>query len=279
MRKSIGDNVIPKEMGLQAGLELIKNAGFEGVELWLGGRPWFGMTSSDADLHALFAKVRNAGLHVSNVSNTLDWDENIASGDARVREAAFRHIERQMEAAQVFQCDAILIVAGVVTPKLHYDQVYDWSVEGLQRLGQRAAAAHVRIGVENCCAEQKFLLSPREFRTFLRDVNNPAVGIHLDVGNIHDTGFAEQWIEMLGSQITCMHLKDPLVHRGRCGNQSVYTDIFLGDNDWPAIRAALLKANYDGWLVAELEWRYRYARDQQFYDTAAAMRRLIAGTF
>jgi len=98
----------------------------------------------------------------------------------------------------------------------------------------------------------------------------------LDVGNIHDTGFAEQWIEMHGPRITRIHLKDVLKHRGRCGDQSVYTNLFMGDNNWPAIRAAMIKVGYDGWLIAELE-AYRYAPDQQFYDTAAAIDRLISG--
>ncbi|HEY6159361.1 MAG TPA: TIM barrel protein, partial [Gemmatimonadales bacterium] len=77
--------------------------------------------------------------------------------------------------------------------------------------------------------------------------------------------------------ITRIHLKDVMKHRGRCGDQSVYTNLFLGDNNWPAIRAALTKVGYDGWLVAEMEARYRYAPDQQFYDTAQAMDRLISG--
>src|SRR3989442_12320897 len=67
--------------------------------------------------------------------------------------------------------------------------------------------------------------------------------------------------------------------RGRCGDQSVYTNLFLGDNNWPAIRGAMTKVGYDGWLVAEMEARYRYAPDQQFYDTARAMDRLISGRF
>ena len=70
---------------------------------------------------------------------------------------------------------------------------------------------------------------------------------------------------------------DGRLHRGRCGDQSVYTNLFLGDNNWPAIRAALTKVGYDGWLVAEMEARYRYAPDQQFDDTARAMDRLISG--
>ncbi len=71
--------------------------------------------------------------------------------------------------------------------------------KAMKTLAVKAGAAGVRIGCENCCAEQRFLMSPREFATFLDDVGSPHVGIHLDVGNIHETGFAEQWIEIARS--------------------------------------------------------------------------------
>ena len=35
MKKSIGDNLIPKDWSFEKGLELIKKAGYDGVELWL----------------------------------------------------------------------------------------------------------------------------------------------------------------------------------------------------------------------------------------------------
>jgi L-ribulose-5-phosphate 3-epimerase len=277
MQKSIGDNIFPAGLGFEAGLKLIKKAGFDGVELWLGERPWFTMKTSDADLRTLHRQIQDAGLIVSDVANALDWKENVSARDPAKRQAAFRHIERQIEAAQIFGCDAILVVAGLVTRDTPYNEVYHRCVDSLKKLSQTAATAKVRIGVENCCSEQKFLLSPREFNTFLTDVNSPWVGIHLDVGNIHDTGFAEQWIEILGPHITRIHLKDVMTHRGRCGDQSVYTNIFLGDNDWRAIRDAMSKVGYNGWLIAEMEARYRFAADQQIYDTSAAMNRLIAG--
>lgn len=277
MKKSIGDNIFPQGMSFENGLKLLKRAGYEGIELWLGDRPWFQMKTSDTELRQLFGKIQDAGLEVSDVANSLDWEENVSSRDPSKREAAFQHIQRQIEAAQIFKTDAILVVAGVVTSDTPYNEVYKRCVDAMQRLGDVASKAKVRIGVENCNSEQRFLLSPREFYNFLDEVSRPSVGIHLDVGNIHDTGFAEQWIEIHGPRITRIHLKDVLKHRGRCGNQSVYTNIFLGDNDWRAIRDALTKVGYDGWLIAEMEARYRYAPDQQVYDTSAAMTRVISG--
>jgi hexulose-6-phosphate isomerase len=277
MKKSIGDNLIARGMGLEDGLQLIKRANFDGVELWLGGQPWFQMKSTDAEVRDLYRKVKDAGLKVSNVSNTLDWDENVTSRDPRKREAAFGHIERQLETAQILETDAILVVAGLVTEEIPYNEVYARCVESMKTLSTKAAAARVKIGVENCCAEQRFLLSPREFSLFLDDVNSPWVGIHLDVGNIHETGFAEQWIEIHGPRITRIHVKDVMKHRGRCGQESVYTNLFLGDNNWKAIYSAMKKVNYDGWIIAEMERRYGHAPDQQFFDTSAAMDRLISG--
>ncbi|HXJ42010.1 MAG TPA: sugar phosphate isomerase/epimerase family protein, partial [Bryobacteraceae bacterium] len=239
MKKSIGDNLFAKGWTLEQGLALIKKSGFDGVELWLGDKPWFQMSTSDAEVRALRRKVEDAGLTVSDVANSLDWDENISARDPRIRDKATRHVERQIETAQILGTDSTLVVAGVVTAEIPYNEVYGRTVESLKALGEKAANARVKIGCENCCAEQRFLITPREFWQFLNDVSNPWVGIHLDVGNIHETGFAEQWIEIHGPRITRIHLKDVLRHRGRCGDQSVYTNIFLGDNNWPAIRAAL----------------------------------------
>jgi L-ribulose-5-phosphate 3-epimerase len=277
MKKSIGDNMIPKGWGLAEGLELLKKAGFDGIELWLGDASWFQMGTSDAEVRGLRQRIEDAGLVVSNVSTGLHWASPLSSRDPKVRAQAVRIVEREIETAVLLGTDAILVVAGLVTDEVPYNEVYQRCLEVLRPLGETAARAGVRIGCENCNAEQRFLISPREFWQFLNDLASPAVGIHLDVGNIHDTGFAEQWIEIHGSRITRIHLKDVLTKRGRCGDQSVYTNLFLGDNNWPAIRAAMVKVGYDGWLVAEMEARYRYAPDQQFYDTARAMDRLIAG--
>ncbi len=277
MKKSIGDNMISKGWGLERGLELIRKAGFDGVELWLGDMPWFQMSTTDAQVRDLRRTIENAGLVVSNVSTGLHWASPLSARDPNVRAQANRIVERQIETASLVGTDAILVVAGLVTDEVPYNEVYQRCVDGLKALADKAARAGVKIGCENCNSEQRFLLSPREFAQFLNDINSPAVGLHLDVGNIHDTGFAEQWIEIHGPRITRIHLKDVLKHRGRCGDQSVYTNLFLGDNNWPAIRAAMSKVGYDGWLIAEMESRYRYAVDQQFYDTSQAMDRLISG--
>src|SRR6476661_1713826 len=81
VKKSIGDNMIPQGWGLDRGLALVKKAGFDGIELWLGANPWLQPTTTDQQVADLLKRVKNAGLVVSNVSNTFDWDFPISSRD------------------------------------------------------------------------------------------------------------------------------------------------------------------------------------------------------
>src|SRR2546425_2903108 len=99
MKKSIGDNMIPKDWACERGLDLVKKSGFDGIELWLGDVPWFQMTTTDAEVRELRRKVENAGLVVSNVSTGLHWASPLSARDPRGRAQAVRIVEREIETA------------------------------------------------------------------------------------------------------------------------------------------------------------------------------------
>src|SRR2546430_13662955 len=73
MKKAIGDNMIPKEWGFEKGLELVKQAGFDGIELWLGDVPWFQMGTRDSEGRELRRKGENAGRVVSTGPTGFRW--------------------------------------------------------------------------------------------------------------------------------------------------------------------------------------------------------------
>src|SRR5207249_4400817 len=85
MKRSIGDNMIPKDWAFERGLDLVKKSGFDGIELWLGDVPWFQMTTTDAEVRELRRKVENAGLVVSNVSTGLHWASPLSAPHPRGR--------------------------------------------------------------------------------------------------------------------------------------------------------------------------------------------------
>src|SRR3954470_2431578 len=158
MRKSIGDNMIPKGWSLERGLELVKKAGFDGIELWLGDVPWFQMATTDAEVGELRRRVENAGLVVSNVSTGLHWASPLSARDPQLRAQAVRIVERQIETASLLGTDAILVVAGLVTEEIPYNEVYQRCVDALKSLGSTAARGGGNIGRENCDAEHAVLV-------------------------------------------------------------------------------------------------------------------------
>lgn len=279
MKKSIGDNMIPKSWTLGQGLDLIKKAGYDGVDLWIGSKPWFQLSTTDKELIQLRRSVERAGLVVSNIATELNWEFPISAPDKTVRDSGIRIVERQIETAVLLGCDVVLVVPGIVTRESKYNDVYQRSVEALQGLVPAAERARVTIGCEPNTCYERFLLSPREFVQFLDDIASPNVRVLFDTANEHDLGFAEQWIQILGKRIVQVHMRDTLFKRGHSDEDTTSTCLFLGDNDWPAIRNALDEIGYDGWLIAEPVPRYRYARDLQFYEAAAAIDRFIAGRF
>src|SRR5438045_9648653 len=99
MKKSIGDNMIPKGWSFEQGLELVKRAGFDGIELWLGDVPWFQMTTTDAQVRELRRRVESAGLVVCNVSTGLHWATPLSARDPGVRNQAARRVQRPSETA------------------------------------------------------------------------------------------------------------------------------------------------------------------------------------
>src|SRR5438093_11259508 len=122
MKKAIGDNMIPKEWGFEKGLELVKQAGFDGIELWLGDVPWFQMGTPDSEVRELRRKVENAGVVVSNVSPGLHWASPISARDAKVRVQGVRIGEREIQTAGLLGIRSILLVGGLVTPQRMFNE-------------------------------------------------------------------------------------------------------------------------------------------------------------
>jgi L-ribulose-5-phosphate 3-epimerase len=279
MKKSIGDNMVPKGWTQAQGLDLIKKATYDGVDVWIAPNGWVQMSTTDAELTQLRRTVESAGLVVTNVSSELNWMFPISSSDKRIRDYGIRVVQRQIEAAKLLGCSVILVVPGLVIPNENYNDVYKRSVEALQELAPIAGSAKITIGCEPNTCYQRFLLSPREYFHFLDEVASPWVRVFLDTANAHDVGYAEQWILILRNYLTQIHMRDTLYKRGHSDEETTSTCLFLGDNDWPAIRNALDQVGYDGWLIAEPHPRYKYARDLQFYQAAAAIDRFIARRF
>ncbi len=167
-----------------------------------------------------------------------------------------------IDAAKILHTDAILVVPGVVNERVSYSKAYKRSQDALKALAKKAEESKVYIGIENVWS--KFLLSPLEMRKFIDEIGSPYVRFYFDVGNVLAFSYPEHWIEVLGDYIVRVHIKD---FDTSIGNIRGFKNLFEGDVNWPAVIGALRKANYEGYLTAELS-PYRTHPEMLAYDAS-----------
>jgi len=236
--------------------QAVKAAGFEGIE------PMSHMTQSEV-LDAFAA----TGLKAASCCCATHWKKPLSDPDPAVRQAGLDGLIQALHDAKAYGASSVLLVPGVVNKNVAYDVAYKRSQEQIRKAIPVAHDLGVRIAIENVW--NQFLLSPLEAARFVDEFESPSVGWHFDVGNVVTYGYPEQWVRILGKRIVKLHIKEYsrkiADKQGRsAGFQVAY---MAGDNDWPAVMAALDEVGYTGWGIAE----------QPGGDTIEGLKTLTAG--
>jgi hypothetical protein len=80
--------------------------------------------------------------------------------------------------------------------------------------------------------------------------STPPIGAYFDVGNcMRQHQYPPHWIEILGSRIKRVHLKD---FKRSVGTLDGFCDLLEGDQPWAETMAALRAIGYDRTLTAEM---------------------------
>ena len=236
MKKGIYFGTLPPSLPERKRLELVKAAGFDGVEL-----PQLPDTQS---IEALAEMARNCGLEISSVMCTTNWPTPISSTDESVRKAGVEGVKAGLEQTAAVGADVLLVVPGMVAEDVRYEAAYEIAQRSLRELAPVAESLGVTMGIENVW--NKFLLSPLEMRNFIDSIGSASVQAYLDVGNMLLYGYPHHWIEVLNGRIKRVHVKDFEV------NSRTFVQLLEGSVDFPRVMNALRGVGYDGYLTAEV---------------------------
>jgi hexulose-6-phosphate isomerase len=215
--------------------QLLKEAGFEGVEL---------ISPNKLDLREVRSARDDTGLVIHGVSGARHWRDTLSDPDPAVVARGLEAIRQEFVDCQAYGGTTVLVVPAVVNKKVAYREAYDRSQRNIRKLIPDAEKHGVKIAIEEVW--NKFLLSPVEFARYIDEFESPWVGAYFDVGNIVEYGYPDQWIRELGRRILKIHIKEyakPKRFDYRLGE---------GEIDWNAVRAALLDVGYEGWITAEV---------------------------
>ncbi|HEX3719992.1 MAG TPA: TIM barrel protein [Verrucomicrobiae bacterium] len=240
IKKGIMWASIPGQMSVAEKFRLIQQAGFEGLEI-----------DSGMD-HDEVLKARDAtGLTIASVVDSAHWHSTLTDPDPAVRAAGLEGLKTALHDCKAYGATSVLLVPGVVNKNVSYDEAWTRSRAEIGKVTGLAEELGVKIATENVW--NYFLLSPLEAARYIDDFHSPAMHWHFDVGNSINNGWPEQWIRILGNRIHKLHIKE--YSRKKRDAEGLWkgfaVEYFEGDNDWPAVMAALDETGYKGWGTAE----------------------------
>lgn len=267
------------EGGLEASLPVAdaiaqaKDLGFDAIELCIASSGVLTHEATQADCERIVATAGELGIEIAGVASGESWGCSPTDDDPAVRAKIVAFTKRALQVAKWLGTDAYLFVPGAVdvffledSPVVPYDVCYERARHAVEQLVPTAEELGVKLGIENVW--NKFLLSPLEMRDFIDSFGSAAVGSYFDAGNVLLTGYPEHWISILAQRIVRVHVKD---FKKSVGTAAGFVDMLEGDVDFQAVRTALERIGYDGYVTAEM-LPYEPGRPEK---TAAAMKKLF----
>jgi L-ribulose-5-phosphate 3-epimerase len=248
--KGICAAIFPPKMPYADRCRQAKAAGFDAIELPLSGE--LELASPADEVKRLGEAAKKSGVQVASL-----WVSPLASFPLNspypeVRKRGVEAIRTALEFAGYLDCGALLVVPGRVGSGARFEVGYEttWNLfsEELKKAIHFAERAKVVLTIEN--VSNRFLVSPLEMRAFVDQFASPWLQTHFDIGNVMYFGYPQDWILTLGPRIKRVHVKDRKVTPQ--AEQQRPSGLLEGDVDWKAVMAALVRANYRGFMSPEI---------------------------
>ena len=248
MKKSLNAWTVADDTGFEQMFRELKEAGFEGVELNVDkvghSAHSLSLETTEEELAAIKALSERYELPVISISTSL-WGGCMGTDP----EFSEKLLKKQLSCAAFFGAKGILVVPGGAYPRIPLLEDRQNCIDFLRSQKELIASYGIYVGVENVW--NGFFGSPLDMASFIDAVDSPWVGAYYDVGNVIAFSWSERWIEVLGSRIHNIHVKDYKRNRGiHSGGE--WKDIPYGDVNWPAVIPALKAAGFDGYLTGEV---------------------------
>ena len=270
MIKGISFWAFPAGTTCQEAIKLAKEYGFESIELAFAPEDELGVASTKEQCEAISAYAKEIGIKISSLCTGMYWAYNFA--DPAQMDEAISLTKKYINVASWIGVDTILVIPGSVDASfgtspdhIDYADCYSRATDAIKSLIPYAEKAGVVMALENVW--NKFLLSPIEMKNFVDQFNSPFVAAYFDVGNVTYSGYAQDWIKILGSRIKRVHFKD---FKRSIATLDGFVDLLAGDVDWKAVIDAFEEIGYEGFVTAEM-FPYPSAPYQMAKNTSKAM--------
>lgn len=225
-------------------VEIASSLGYSGVEL--AGKP------HEYDWAALRRQLDEGSLRASALS-IMDGQtpQDLVHPDSNIREATLAYLTSCLEMVAALGGDFLttaVSTSGKLVPMTDPEQEWNWAIDGLKRLVDRAGGMGLRVAVAPLNRYETYFLRTADQAMALAEAIGETCGIALDTFHmsIEEVSMSDA-IERCGDRLVDVHVADS--NRGPCGSGAI---------DWPGVLEALARIEYRGPLTAEFypaqEW-------------------------
>jgi hexulose-6-phosphate isomerase len=227
-KKAVGWGMIEGDLSVEDKLKLVKDVGFEGVEVSAGLGKKNGLEPKDLARASEKIGVAVHGLVGSAPDLTSAIDE-----------------------AAVYGTTSVLHVARP-NPKGSFMENYKSTQELIRKAIPNAEKRRIHILIENVW--NTFLIEPLTMARYIDELDSPFVKAYFDIGNVVRWGLPQHWIEVLGKRIVKIHIKEYDLNVAMKEGMSKGFDCPIGKGsiEWDRVREELKKIDYRGWATAEV---------------------------
>jgi len=250
MKKAINAWTFEASLDFEATFSEAKKAGFDAIELNVDAEGKsahaFTLASTEADYAAVCELIKKYELPVPSISASL-WGGKMGHPEEWADAEAV--LKKQIEIAKAVGADGVLIVPGGMNDAVSLNTARKNCIEFLKSQKDYIAKEGIFVGLENVW--NLFFLSPYDAVTMIDEIGCPNIGMYFDVGNVVAFSKPEDWIEILGSRIGKVHVKDYKLD-SRTLKGGAFVDITHGSTNWEKVIPMLRGIGYDGYLVGEV---------------------------
>lgn len=242
-KKAVKIGMVRVDASLTEKFRLLKELGFDGVELNSPGGP----TADEAK-----QAVAASGLPVHGVVDSAHWRQSLSHPDAQVRSRGVAALKTAIRMANAYGGSSVLLVPGVVNKDVSYQQAWKRSTAEIEKVLPLAEEEGIDVLLENVW--NNFLTDPDKTARYIDQFQSPRLGAYYDVGNSVRYAPPAQWIDTLGKRIKKLDIKEYDLNKGR--REGWYAGfrvkLLEGSCNWPLVMKKLREIGFSGWGTAEI---------------------------
>ncbi len=229
IKKAVKFHMVTEKLPTHDKFRLLMDLGFDGVEV----RSMLDNTHAD-ELRDISSAIEKTGLPVHGVINSDNPD-----------------LIGAIDQAKALGATSVLHVVRYDT-KMRYLENYRETQETIRTAVEHAEKQQVSILIENVWAS--YLIEPLSMARFIDEINSPMVQSYFDIGNVVRWGWPQHWIEVLGSRIKKLDVKEYDLKVAMSTGMRNGFDVPMGEGsiEWDKVREELMKIDYRGWATAEV---------------------------